>query len=118
MKSVNGKDGEVVLTAQDVGALPDDTVIPDGQDYTALESRVAALENMPHTSAVESVNGKAGAVVLTAEDVGALPNRTIIPAAYDDTALAARVTALENANLSNRVSALETALTGLDEVIG
>ena len=167
VKSVNGKDGEVVLTAQDVGALPDDTVIPDGQDYTALESRVAALENMPHTPAVESVNGKAGAVVLTAEDVGALPSSTIIPAAYDDTALAARVTALENkpcavtsvnnktgavaltaadvgalpsdtqipaayddtaisarvtalenANLSNRVSALETALTGLDEVIG
>jgi len=28
VKSVNGKDGEVVLTAEDVGALPGDTVIP------------------------------------------------------------------------------------------
>lgn len=117
VKSVNGKDGEVVLTAQDVGALPDDTVIPDGQDYTTLESRVAALENMPHTCAVESVNGKAGEVVLTAEDVGALPNSTIIPAAYDDTALAARVTALENkpcavTSVNNKTGAV--ALTAAD----
>ena len=48
--SVNGKDGVVVLTAADVGALPD--------DYT------------PPAAPVLTVNQKTGNVVLTASDVG------------------------------------------------
>ena len=51
--SVNGKDGVVVLTAADVGALPD--------DYT------------PPAAPVLTVNQKTGNVVLTASDVGAQP---------------------------------------------
>lgn len=60
----------------------------------ALTARVTALENKP--CAVTSVNNKTGAVALTAADVGALPSDTQIPAAYDDTAISARVTALED----------------------
>lgn len=84
--------------------------------------------------AVNSVNGKTGDVVLTASDVGALPDTTPIPAAYDDTALKARVGTVEEdvselkenyTTLSGRTDALESALIGvdaslnaLDEVIG
>ena len=52
--SVNGQTGTVVLTASDVGALPD--------SYT------------PPAAPVQSVNGKTGSVVLSASDVGALPD--------------------------------------------
>ena len=42
VQSVNGKTGEIVLTAQDVGALPSDTVIPSVPDnivkYTAISN--------------------------------------------------------------------------------
>lgn len=76
--------------------------------------------------AVNSVNGKTGDVVLTASDVGALPDTTPIPAAYDDTALKARVGAVEedvselNENyttLNGRTETLETALLGVDSAI-
>lgn len=54
--SVNGLIGDVVLTASDVGAMPD-----------------------TYTAPVSSVNGKTGSVVLTASDVNALPSSTSIP---------------------------------------
>lgn len=56
VESVNGQTGAVVLTAADVGALPD--------TYT------------PPAAPVASVNGQTGAVTLTAADVGALPDDT------------------------------------------
>ena len=55
--SVNGQTGVVVLTASDVGALPDSTVIPP-------------------EAPVDSVNGQTGVVVLTASDVGAIDTET------------------------------------------
>ena len=51
VQSVNGKMGQVVLTNEDVGALPNTYEAP-----------------------VSSVNGKIGEVVLTNEDIGALPD--------------------------------------------
>lgn len=51
--SVNGQTGDVVLDADDVGALPD-----------------------TYTAPVSKVNNKTGAVVLDASDVGALPAGT------------------------------------------
>ena len=62
--SVNGQTGTVVLTATDVGALPD--------SYT------------PPGAPVDSVNGQTGTVVLTATDVGALPDSYTPPAAPVD----------------------------------
>ena len=59
--SVNGMQGAVVLTASDVGALPDTYAAP-----------------------VDSVNGQTGAVVLDAGDVGALPDTTVIPSDTSD----------------------------------
>lgn len=54
---VNGKIGNVSLTAADVGALP-----------------------TSYTAPVLSVNGKSGAVTLNADEVGALPSTYIPPA--------------------------------------
>lgn len=59
--SVNGLIGDVVLTASDVGAMPD-----------------------TYTAPVSSVNGKTGSVVLTASDVNALPSSTSIPSKTSD----------------------------------
>lgn len=53
---VNGKIGNIVLSASDVGALPDDYSPP-----------------------ISSVNGKTGIVVLSAADVGALPQDYVPP---------------------------------------
>lgn len=61
VSSVNGQTGAVVLTASDVGALPDTYAAP-----------------------VDSVNGQTGAVVLDAGDVGALPDTTVIPSDTSD----------------------------------
>ena len=104
--SVNGEIGDVVLSASDVGALPDNTVIPtktsqlqndsgfltsapvtsvNGQtgDVTlSIPTKTSDLNNDSGfiTSApVSSVNSKTGAVTLTASDVNALPSSTSIP---------------------------------------
>lgn len=73
--------------------------------YTASE--VGALPST-YTAPVTSVNGQTGAVTLTipaaqvqsdwnaTSGMGVILNKPTIPAAYDDTALANRVTALEN----------------------
>ena len=90
--SVNGKTGDVTLTASDVGALPYDTVIPvppvdsvNGKTGTVVlsASDVGALpdDTVIPTVPVDSVNGKTGVVVLDAADVGALPDSTVIPPA-------------------------------------
>lgn len=132
--SVNSKIGDVVLTAADVGALPDSTTIPtktsqlqndsgflssavtsfNGQTgvvtYTAPVSSVdgktgavtvlptggttgqvltktasgTAWQTVSGGGAVDSVNGQTGTVVLDADDVGALPDTTVIPSKTSD----------------------------------
>ena len=92
--SVNGKTGVVVLSAADVGALPNTTVIPDKTSQldndsgyitnaalapyaktTDIPTKTSQLDNDSHyitasESPVQSVNTKTGAVVLTQDDVG------------------------------------------------
>ena len=77
VKSVNAKTGEVVLTASDVNALPDTTVIPTKTSDLTNDS--GFLTSAP----VSSVNGKTGAVVLNASDVNALPNTTTYVSTVD-----------------------------------
>lgn len=62
--SVNGKTGEVQVTAEDVGALPDTTVIPS--KTSQLDNDSGFITSAP----VTSVNGQTGAVSLTKSDVG------------------------------------------------
>ena len=92
--SVNGKTGAVVLSAADVGALPNTTVIPDKTSQlendsgyitnsaltgyaktTDIPTKTSQLDNDSHyitanEAPVQSVNTKTGAVVLTQDDVG------------------------------------------------
>lgn len=81
--SVNGMTGAVVLDADDVGALPDDTFIPTKTSdltndsgfitdagVTSFNGQTGAVT---YAAPVTSVNNKTGAVTLDAEDVGAVP---------------------------------------------
>ena len=77
VKSVNTKTGDVVLTASDVNALPDTTVIPTKTSDLTNDS--GFLTSAP----VSSVNGETGAVVLDASDVKALPNTTTYVSTVD-----------------------------------
>lgn len=77
VSSVNSKTRKVVLTAKDVGALPDTTKIPT--KTSELDNDSGFLTKNDVNYPVTKVNNKTGAVVLTADDVGALPNTTKIP---------------------------------------
>ena len=77
VESVNTKTGKVVLTASDVSALPDTTVIPTKTSDLTNDS--GFLTSAP----VSSVNSKTGAVVLNASDVNALPNTTTYVSSVD-----------------------------------
>ena len=89
--SVNGKTGDVTLTAADVGAVPVGeggiigvASVNDRSGNVTLTSEDVGLGNLdnerqysasnPPPYPVASVNGKTGAVNLTADDVGARPS--------------------------------------------
>lgn len=101
VKSVNGKTGEVVLSAGDVGAATAaqgtkadsalqpgeaatpaqgtkaDSAIQPGDNVSTLNNDAGYITSSSIPSVpVQSVNGKTGAVVLNASDVGALPSST------------------------------------------
>lgn len=96
VESVNGKQGVVVLTASDIGALPDSTQIPTRTSQ--LQNDSGFLTSAP----VESVNGQTGAVVITAGGLGAYEK----PAAgIPETDLAAAV----QASLGKAETALQEA---------
>ena len=60
--SVNGMTGEVVLSAADVGALPDTTIIPSKISQLTNDSGYITASSAP----VQSVDGETGAVVTNA----------------------------------------------------
>lgn len=114
VESVNGKVGVVLLTAANVGALPANTFIPTkvsdlandsgyqtaadvataisgkqdtlvaGTNITIVGNVISATGGGGGGGAVDSVNGYTGVVVLTAADVGALPDSTVIPTDTSD----------------------------------
>lgn len=94
VKSVNTKIGDVVLTASDVGALPDTTVIPTKTSDLTNDS--GFLTSAP----VSSVNGKTGAVVLNASDVNALPNTTTYVSTVDGSSGAVTTNAVKTTTQS------------------
>lgn len=94
VKSVNTKTGDVVLTASDVNALPDTTVIPTKTSDLTNDS--GFLTSAP----VSSVNGKTGAVVLNASDVNALPNTTTYVSTVDGSSGAVTTNAVKTTEQS------------------
>ena len=75
VNSVNGQTGDVVLDAEDVGALPDSYTAP----VTSVNGMTGDVVIQAGGGAVDSVNGQTGDVVLDAEDVGALPDSYTAP---------------------------------------
>lgn len=75
--SVNGQTGDVVLTASDVGALPDTTTIPTKTSDLTNDSGFVDASAAASVAPVQSVNGQTGTVSLSipssAADVGAIP---------------------------------------------
>ena len=81
--SVNGKQGVVELTASDVDALPDTTVIPTTTSELENTSGFITINDVgaSFVPVTRKVNNKAlsSDITLTASDVGALPDTTVIP---------------------------------------
>jgi hypothetical protein len=71
--SVNGKTGAVVLTASDVGALPDDTVIPSISGLATEEYANTAAENAANAVKNDLLNG-VGEAYDTLKELGDLIN--------------------------------------------
>ena len=70
VQSVNGQTGDVVLTAADVGALPDSTVIPENTSDLVNDSGFVDAAGAAAAAPVQSVAGKTGTVTLVKGDVG------------------------------------------------
>lgn len=83
--SVNSKTGAVSLTASDLGAYTKPgTGIPKSDLASSVQTSLEKADTALQSAPVNSVNGKTGAVSLTASDVGALPSTTAIPSKTSD----------------------------------
>lgn len=81
--SVNGQTGTVVLDAQDVGALPDSTVIPS--KVSDLQNDSGYITGYTETDPTVPAWAKASTKPsYTAQEVGALPSSTVIPTKTSD----------------------------------
>lgn len=81
VQSVNGQTGTVVLDAEDVGALPDNTVIPSKTSDLTNDSGFITTEADPTVPSWAKAPTKPS---YTALEVGALPNNTVIPSKTSD----------------------------------
>ena len=83
--SVNTKTGAVSLTASDIGAYTKpSTGIPKADLASSVQTSLGKADTALQSAPVNSVNGKTGAVSLSASDVGALPDSTTIPTKTSD----------------------------------
>ena len=91
--SVNGKTGEVVLTAADVGALPSDTVIPSVPDNIV---KYTAISNVEATNPLDadSLQGHAADYFATAASLASI-NSNISAMQNDVTAAKTDITNLK-----------------------
>lgn len=103
VSSVNGQTGNVVLNAEDVGALPNDTVIP---------SKTSDLTNDSGFITDVDLTGYATETWVNAQ-IAAIPIQGLINAALTNYYTKAEVnTALENKeNISNKVTSLSASST-------
>lgn len=107
--SVNGMTGVVTLTASDVDALPDTTVIPT--KTSDLDNDSGFLTSVP----VSSVNSKTGAVVLSASDVGALPSNTTFVSSVNGSSGAVTINIpTKTSDLNNDSGFLTSAVTSFN----
>lgn len=97
----NVADLSAVATSGSYNDLADRPVLPAPYDDSALSGRVSALENAGFLTEHQDISGKANiadlSAVATSGSYNDLGDKPTIPEAYDDTALAGRVTAVETA---------------------
>lgn len=79
LNGTNGKDGYTPVKGVDYFDGKDGYTPVKGKDYFTEEDKEEIVNELAEQAPVQSVNGKGGAVVLSAEDVGALPDDTEIP---------------------------------------
>lgn len=96
--SVNGKTGRVVLTAQDVGALPSDTVIPSVPDNIV---KYTAISNVEATTPLDadSLQGHAADYFATATGLASV-NSTVSAMQNDITTAKTDITTLKSGKLN------------------
>lgn len=91
--SVNGKTGTIVLTAQDVGALPSDTVIPSVPDNIVKYTAISNVEAATPLDA-DSLQGHAADYFATATGLASV-NSTVSAMQSDITAAKTDITNLK-----------------------
>lgn len=96
--SVNGKTGTIVLTAQDVGALPSDTVIPSVPDNIV---KYTAISNVEATTLLDadSLQGHVADYFATAAGLANV-NSTVSAMQNDVTTAKADITTLKSGKLN------------------
>lgn len=94
VQTVNGFDGDVVLKAKDVGALPDTTVIPTATSQLTNDSRFITAATAP----VRSVNGQTGAVTLSIPTVPSNVSAFTNDAGYVNASGAASASPVQSVN--------------------
>lgn len=82
--SVNGKTGNVLLDASDVGALPDSTVIPVIPTNVSAFTNDAGYLTGETDPTVPAWAKQPSKPTYTASEVGALPDNTVIPSKTSD----------------------------------
>ena len=109
--SVNGKTGVVVLDAQDVGALPDNTFIPTKTSELTNDSDFATVSQIP-TDNTELTNGAGYITGIDSTDVttalGYTPYNSTNPSGYQTSSDV--TTAIQN-NIINNVLSTSTTNT-------
>ena len=85
IKLTDGKSYNVVdataIHSEDVATSTVAGIVKIGSGITVAADGTISVNA---TSPVQSVNGKTGAIILTAQDVGALPSDTVIPSVPDN----------------------------------
>lgn len=103
IKLTDGKSYNVVdataIHSEDVATSTVAGIVKIGSGITVAADGTISVNA---TSPVTSVNGKTGAIILTAQDVGALPSDTVIPSVPDNIV---KYTAISNVEATTSVDA-------------
>ena len=111
VKSVNGQVGEIFLDAEDVNALPADTIIPS-IDGLATEKYVDdKIANLDVKGSVTSVNGQTGAVQLEIPSIEGLASEEYVNNAINNLDVSGAVTSVNNKTGAVKLSAAVVGAT-------
>lgn len=111
VKSVNGQVGEIFLDAEDVNALPADTVIPSIDGLATEEYVDDKIANLDVKGSVTSVNGQTGAVQLEIPSIEGLASEEYVNNAINNLDVSGAVTSVNNKTGAVKLSAADVGAT-------